>query len=49
LQGIDLDSFLAGAAAMDARTRATETKQNAAMLLALMWHYAGTAAVKRTW
>jgi glucose-6-phosphate isomerase len=26
---------------MDARTRSTETKQNAAMLLALMWHHAG--------
>ena len=41
LQGIDIDNFLAGAAAMDARTRSAETKQNAAMLLALMWHYAG--------
>jgi glucose-6-phosphate isomerase len=41
LEGFDIDSFLAGAAAMDARTRATEARQNAAMLLALMWHYAG--------
>jgi glucose-6-phosphate isomerase len=41
LQGIDIDSFLAGAAAMDARTRTAETPKNAAMLLALMWHYAG--------
>src|SRR6266403_464140 len=41
LQGFDIDQFLAGAAAMDAKTRATETSQNAAMLLALMWHYAG--------
>jgi glucose-6-phosphate isomerase len=41
LEGFDIDSFLAGAAAMDARTRATDPKQNAAMLLALMWHYAG--------
>ena len=41
LQGIDIDRFLAGAAAMDAQTRQPETRQNAAMLLALMWHYAG--------
>nr|MBA3761924.1 glucose-6-phosphate isomerase [Chthoniobacterales bacterium] len=41
LQGIDIDSFLAGAAAMDRHTRVPEMKSNAAMLLALMWHYAG--------
>src|SRR5256714_5069225 len=41
LQGFDIDQFLAGAAAMDTKTRATETSRNAAMLLALMWHYAG--------
>jgi glucose-6-phosphate isomerase len=41
LEGFDIDSFLAGAAAMDARTRATDATQNAAMLLALMWFYAG--------
>ena len=41
LQGFDIDQFLAGAAAMDAKTRATEALKNAAMLLALMWHYAG--------
>jgi glucose-6-phosphate isomerase len=41
LQGFDIDQFLAGAAATDAKTRATEPNQNAAMLLALMWHYAG--------
>ena len=35
------ESFLAGAAAMDARTREAPTTGNAAMLLALMWHYAG--------
>src|SRR5213079_884057 len=33
--------FLSGAAAMDAKTRAPEAEQNAAMLLALMWFYAG--------
>ena len=41
LQGFDVDSFLAGAAAMDERTRARDVAQNAAMLLALMWYYAG--------
>ena len=41
LLGFDIDAFLAGAAAMDARTRAPEVAQNAAMLLALMWYYVG--------
>ncbi len=41
LQGIDITAFLAGAAAMDAHTRVPERDQNAAMLLALMWFYAG--------
>ncbi len=41
LQGFDIDAFLAGAAAMDKRTRVPEATQNAAMLLALMWYYAG--------
>lgn len=41
LEGFDIDNFLAGAAAMDEKTRATDARQNAAMLLALMWHYAG--------
>jgi glucose-6-phosphate isomerase len=41
LEGFDIDKFLAGAAAMDAKTRANDVAQNAAMLLALMWHYAG--------
>jgi glucose-6-phosphate isomerase len=41
LEGFDIDNFLAGAAAMDAKTRAPEAKHNAAMLLALMWFYAG--------
>src|SRR6266516_1329018 len=41
LQGFDVDSFLAGAAAMDERTRVPDVTQNAAMLLALMWYYAG--------
>ena len=41
LQGLNIDNFLAGAAAMDERTRTTDLEQNAAMLLALMWYYAG--------
>src|ERR1700730_4781407 len=41
LKGFDIDKFLAGAAAMDERTRANDFQQNAAMLLALMWFYAG--------
>jgi glucose-6-phosphate isomerase len=41
LQGLDIDSLLAGAAAMDKHTRAERVNENAAMLLALMWFYAG--------
>ena len=41
LAGFKIDNFLAGAAAMDERTRVNDAAQNAAMILALMWHYAG--------
>lgn len=41
LEGFGIDQFLAGAAAMDEKTRTTDAKRNAAMLLALMWYYAG--------
>jgi glucose-6-phosphate isomerase len=41
LQGLDLQSLLDGAAEMDVWTRTTETLKNPAMLLALMWHFAG--------
>src|SRR5712671_3587229 len=41
LKGFDIDNFLAGAAAMDERTRINDFRQNAAMLLALMWFYSG--------
>jgi glucose-6-phosphate isomerase len=41
LKGFEIDNFLAGAAAMDERTRIPDTAQNAAMLLALMWYHAG--------
>jgi glucose-6-phosphate isomerase len=40
LQGIDIDRMLAGASAMDAATRSTETSRNPAALLALMWYFA---------
>src|SRR5213076_1279813 len=41
LLGFEIDRFLAGAAAMDQETRNDAVEQNAAMLLALMWFYAG--------
>lgn len=41
LLGFEIDQFLAGAAAMDRRTRHEEVKENGAMLLALMWFYVG--------
>lgn len=41
IQGIDIDAFLAGAATMDAETRKTDARTNAAMQLALAWHQAG--------
>ncbi len=41
LQGLDVKSFLAGAKAMDAKTRSDDIARNAAMLLALMWWHAG--------
>ena len=41
LEGFDIDAFLKGAAAMDEKTRATDFRQNPAMLLALMWFYIG--------
>ncbi|MEO7167712.1 MAG: glucose-6-phosphate isomerase [Chthoniobacterales bacterium] len=47
LQGLDTNALLAGAAAMDAHTRAPERDQNAALLLALMWFYAGDGQGKK--
>ncbi len=41
LIGLDVEEFLAGAAAMDEHTRSEDTADNAAMALALMWHHAG--------
>ncbi|MBK9990852.1 MAG: glucose-6-phosphate isomerase [Verrucomicrobia bacterium] len=40
LQGIDIQEFLAGAAAMDNVTRDPVTAKNPAALLALMWYFA---------
>ena len=41
LQGVDIDAFLAGAAAMDEKTRSLPMKQNISLLIALMWYSAG--------
>lgn len=41
LQGLNTEQFLAGAAAMDEKTRVTDALSNAAMLLALMWYKIG--------
>ena len=41
LQGLDTHAFLAGARAMDAKTRTDDIARNASMLLALMWWHAG--------
>ncbi len=40
LQGIDIQAILDGAAAMDLVTRSTNTAENPAALLALMWFFA---------
>lgn len=40
LQGIDIDAMLTGAAEMDEVTRSSDTRENPAALLALMWHFA---------
>lgn len=47
LQGLDVESFLKGAQAMDIKTRNPEILQNAALLLALMWFYAGDGKGKK--
>jgi glucose-6-phosphate isomerase len=41
LQGLNIPAFLEGAAQMDSWTREASAAKNPAMLLALMWHYAG--------
>lgn len=47
LQGVNIKAFLDGAAAMDKRTRSPVLKQNAAMLLALMWYFVGKGRGER--
>ncbi len=47
LQGIDIDAFLAGAAAMDRKTRVSNLESNAAMQLALMWYVVGEGKGKK--
>ena len=47
LQGLDVEAFLGGAAAMDAKTRTDDIRKNASMLLALMWYYAGDGRGKK--
>ncbi|MFP6873848.1 MAG: glucose-6-phosphate isomerase [Verrucomicrobiales bacterium] len=41
LSGINIDQFIAGAAATDAKTRESNIQDNASMLLAIAWHHAG--------
>jgi glucose-6-phosphate isomerase len=47
LQGLDMQGFLDGAKAMDAKTRVADVSQNAAMQLALMWWFAGDGKGKK--
>ena len=47
LQGLEVDKFLEGASAMDAKTRVPEVATNAAMRLALMWYFAGEGKGKK--
>ena len=41
LQGLDIDGLLKGAGLMDEATRVKDSRKNPAMLLALMWFWAG--------
>ena len=47
LQGFDIDSFLKGARLMDEATRLKHFRKNPAMLLALMWFWAGDGKGKK--
>lgn len=47
LIGMDLRAFLAGAAAMDDRTRDRELRRNPAAMLALFWHAQGNGQGER--
>ena len=41
LQGLDIDGLLRGAREMDEITRVRDVKSNPAMLLSVLWHFAG--------
>ncbi|MGH8048738.1 MAG: glucose-6-phosphate isomerase [Chthoniobacterales bacterium] len=47
VQGLDVQAFLDGAKAMDAKTRVSDLEKNAAMWLALMWWFAGDGKGKK--
>ncbi|MFV0337844.1 MAG: glucose-6-phosphate isomerase [Chthoniobacterales bacterium] len=47
LQGIDVEALLAGAKAMDTKTRGDDLPKNAAMMLALMWYATGDGKGKK--
>lgn len=47
LQGLDIDAFLAGAAAMDELTRLPVAARNPAMQLALAWYHEGNGRGER--
>ncbi len=47
LQGADIDGLLAGAAAMDEKTRSADVASNAALKLALAWYRAGDGRGKK--
>ena len=47
VQGLDVQTFLDGAKAMDAKTRVSDLDKNAAMWLALMWWFAGDGKGKK--
>jgi glucose-6-phosphate isomerase len=47
LQGLDIDSLLSGAAAMDEATRRRDFRRNPAALLALAWFHAAGGAGKK--
>lgn len=47
LQGLDVDAFLAGAKAMDQLTRTKPREDNPALILALMWYFAGAGKGKK--
>lgn len=47
LQGLDVDAFLEGAKTMDQLTRTKPSEDNPALILALMWYFAGEGKGKK--